>query len=360
MNLIAISESNKSAYQAFVQKHGSFLQDFFWGEFQKTLGKNVYSFALLSNNAATNQALAADIIATVQLIEIPALGHFYLHAPYGPVLPSQNSTAEIAAAIKFLFSELSKKFPNALFIRIEPQDLRVIEVINRAKLKKSADLNPHKTLILDLSKNSEQLLSEMHPKTRYNIKVAEKSGIKIKSQQQIDSIKEGSENIFKPLLDAAKRAGIRSLPASYYQAIADFFCVNVTEAFAAPAKSITAKVYTAWHEDNLLATNLMLYYNETAIYLFGGSSNIKRNLMAPYLLHWQAIQDAKNAGFKKYDFWGVEENPNHAWAGISRFKFGFGGEVKNYAGTQDYVCNKAWYNIYNVLRKINRIRHKIT
>ncbi len=118
--------------------------------------------------------------------------------------------------------------------------------------------------------------------------------------------------------------------------------------------AIKIKVWSAWHEKDLLATNLFIYYGCTATYLFGGSSNIKREFRAPALLHFLAIQDAKTANQKKYDFWGIEEDPKHSWVGISRFKMGFGGEVKKYFGTWDKIFMPAWYNVYIALRLLNR------
>jgi len=124
--------------------------------------------------------------------------------------------------------------------------------------------------------------------------------------------------------------------------------------FFASGKSIEAKLYSAWHEGDLLATNLMLYWSGIAVYLFGGSVEHKRNTMPAYLLHWQAIEDAKAKGLRTYDFWGVETDPAHPWHGFSKFKLGFGGEIKKYEGTWDFVLQPAWYNIYKILRAINR------
>ena len=75
--------------------------------------------------------------------------------------------------------------------------------------------------------------------------------------------------------------------------------------------------------------------------------------MAPYVLQWFEITRAKNDGFKYYDFWGIAPNddPKHPWAGVTRFKKGFGGIIVEYGGT--WEKGVSWkYNLYRILRKL--------
>lgn len=326
MQVLEVSAQLKQQYQAFVQSKGIFLQDWEWGDFQESLGRKVFRFAFFDNGA---------VIGAVQLLQQHALGFDYLFAPYGPVLQDPD-------LLRFFLKELAVQSPKILFLRVEPHFAAASENFNpgAVNLLQSYNLNPHKTLFLDLSKNEQQLLAEMHPKTRYNIKVAQRDGVEIKMHSS-------AQNLLAPIFETGKRAGIRSFPESYY--------LRLVEHFSSPESGIKAKVFTAWHGDELLATNIVLFYQQTCTYLFGGSVSHKRNLMAPYLLQWQTIQKAKEEGYKNYDFWGVEDDKNHAWAGISRFKFGFGGAMKKYSGTFDYPLKPAWYNIYSVLRTLNRL-----
>ncbi len=179
----------------------------------------------------------------------------------------------------------------------------------------------------------------MHPKTRYNIRVAQKHGVITKITSELGA----GGQLFQ---DSADRARVKTFSQKYYADILQYF---------AEGKNIKARLYTAYHENDALAASLMLYWGDTVIYLFGGSGNNKRNLKGPHALHWQAIQDAKRNGYSKYDFWGVEPDPSHPWYGFSKFKLGFGGEIVDYFGTHDYVYKPAWYNIYKILRKLNRL-----
>ena len=85
--------------------------------------------------------------------------------------------------------------------------------------------------------------------------------------------------------------------------------------------------------------------------MHGASSDEFRNLMAPYILQWKVIGEAKNRGFKYYDFCGVDENK---WPGVTRFKKGFGGEAHSFLGAFDYIINRNFYLFYMIIRKIRR------
>lgn len=325
MEFLEIQEKDKEKYEAFVSENGRFLQAFQWGEFQKTVGKDVYRYAVVDNG---------EFLLTSQGYLFTAGRASYFFSPHGPVLKGENNEALI-----FFTTELKKKFPKLIFSRFEFAQL---DPKISSRFQKTIELDPHKTLILDLSKDLETILAGMHQKTRYNIRLAEKKGVTVK----VTSSFADAEELFK---ETSARAGIRMMNSDYYESLLKFFKDN---------PEIKASMYTAWHEGDVLAANLMVYYKDTAIYLFGASGSVKRNLMAPYLLHFQAIQDAKSAGYTKYDFWGVEEDPNHPWYGFSKFKFGFGGTIIHYAGAYDYVYSRAWYNVYKILRILNRMRKR--
>ncbi len=111
------------------------------------------------------------------------------------------------------------------------------------------------------------------------------------------------------------------------------------------------KLYFAKLDGVVIATSIVSYYGDMATYVHGGSSNKNREVMAPFLLQWTAMLDAKKAGLKYYDFYGVDEVK---WPGVTRFKMGFSPTVFEYFGTHDQVYNQAWYNVYKWLRNIRR------
>ncbi len=339
MRLQQLTESQQEQYQSFVQANGYFLQSWDWGDFQKSLGQQVVRFLVFDD--------LGKVVMSAQFLIHAALGKKYFFAPYGPVVLEGLDKDVVSVATEFLFTELKKLFPDLLFARIEPfVNNDGAELMGKFKgIQKSLDLNPHQTLVLNLEQPLEQILTAMHPKTRYNIKVAEKKGVTVKVLESSDVNLENAVQLF---ITSSNRASIRAFPKKYYSDLINYFS-------EANNRDIKAKLYTAWSDQDLIAANLMLYYKDTAVYLFGGTAGIKRNLMAPYLLHFQAINDAQAAGLKSYDFWGVEPDPNHPWYGFSKFKLGFGGEVIKRSGTLDFVLEPAWYNVYKILRVLNRL-----
>jgi lipid II:glycine glycyltransferase (peptidoglycan interpeptide bridge formation enzyme) len=100
-----------------------------------------------------------------------------------------------------------------------------------------------------------------------------------------------------------------------------------------------------------LAANIILDTPTERIYLHGASSNQYRNLMAPTLLQWKSIKEARKLGKKVYDFWGISTTKK-SWQGISRFKIQFGGETINYPTSQIMIHNHIVFSLYSVFRKL--------
>ena len=115
-----------------------------------------------------------------------------------------------------------------------------------------------------------------------------------------------------------------------------------------------AELLLAKHEGKVIAGGIFIYLDEWGIYYYGASDHDYRNLMAPYLVQWSAIQEAKKRGCKYYDFLGIspENSVNHAWAGVTQFKKKFGGKVANYPKAKELVLRPLWYWLYKVYKKI--------
>ncbi|MCK5412790.1 MAG: peptidoglycan bridge formation glycyltransferase FemA/FemB family protein [Candidatus Pacebacteria bacterium] len=276
-------------------------------------------------------------------------------------------------------------------------------------LKKSpSEIQPKDTLILNLEKSEEDLLKEMKQKTRYNIRLAEKRGVQIRRYKSGDINQEEFRKKFEFFWELTKETSERNKIIShnknYYQEMlknlsfcgktdsnchSEFISESVRDdglsnfQFAKQGMgnikrnsgdtkkilnqvqndsayinnyNLIAKLYLAEYEEKIIAANIVLCFGDLTIYLHGASSNEHRNLMAPYLLQWKQIQDAKNARYKKYDFWGITiDGEKETWRGITKFKKGFGGEEKSYIGAYDLAIDKFGYDIYQVLKKVRRL-----
>ncbi|MDR1278241.1 MAG: peptidoglycan bridge formation glycyltransferase FemA/FemB family protein, partial [Treponema sp.] len=130
--------------------------------------------------------------------------------------------------------------------------------------------------------------------------------------------------------ETARRDGIAVHSLDYYRALFEL-CRNY------PGGGQEARLYLASHNGDPQAAVITLFRGEAAVYLYGASSDRNRNLMAPYLLQWRAMIDAKAAGCRFYDLFGIppNEDPGHPMAGLYRFKTGFGGRIIHRPGSWD-------------------------
>jgi lipid II:glycine glycyltransferase (peptidoglycan interpeptide bridge formation enzyme) len=130
--------------------------------------------------------------------------------------------------------------------------------------------------------------------------------------------------------ETAERDGFTQHDASYLE-----------ETFCWLERHDMARVRLAEHDGEVLAANMEVRYGDTVTYLYGASSSMHRQLMAPFALHWDAITEAQREGYRWYDFWGA--NPaskasffyKKSWEGITRFKSGWGAEHIHLPGTWD-------------------------
>ena len=118
-------------------------------------------------------------------------------------------------------------------------------------------------------------------------------------------------------------------------------------------------LYIAYSEEDALSAIITLFTKTEAIYLYGASSNIKRNFMSTYLLQWQAILDAKEYGSLHYDFYGIppENDPHHPMYGLYLFKTGFGGKIIHRPGSFDIPLSPL-YNLYELAENARSFYHK--
>jgi peptidoglycan pentaglycine glycine transferase (the first glycine) len=341
MEFIEVSEKDQRTFNEFVCKAptGSFLQAFDWGKLQNEYSsKKVHRFQV--NEGDT-------ILLAAQCIETPLFAKkHYVYIPYGPVV--QNTDDQ--TIMNFFLKELKKKFKDAICIRIEPKFNPPASV---SLGKKTINIQPGKTCIINLSPSEEELLAAMHNKTRYNIKVARKHEVEIQKEFVIQN---GHGLYYKEaidlILDTAKRQGYYTHPFSYYEKIVNFFAINKR------SSDIKVAIYKAIYQNKLLAAGIMVDFGKSRTYLFGGSSSEHKNVMAPYLLHFQAMIDAKEAGLTEYDFDGIETSTGKE-AGFARFKLGFGGHIVEYAGAHDVIQHPLSYKAYTLLRWANRFIKKM-
>lgn len=302
MNFKEITNKEEWDNKIGTQTMAQFLQSWEWGEFQKRLNRKIWRLEL-----------NGIYILVIKMI-LP-LGKSYLYIPRINIELNQGVIAELKT---LAISE------GCIFIKIEP----VRQNLDKLGFVKVKNIQPNKTLLLDLSKNEEQLLNEMHQKWRYNIRLAAKKGVILKLCQEEEFVK-----FYDLIVDTFRRKQKKLFNRTYYNKL---------------YQDHLTKVYFAEHEGKILCANMIVFYGDTVTYLYGGSAPDDKNLMAPHLLQWEIIKIAKGLGYKYYDFWGIDEV---RWPGVTRFKKGFGGFEVDYAGSWDLPINKIWFFFYKILKK---------
>ena len=297
---------------------GSLLQSWAWGEMYRNAGSEVVRLGLKDGD---------QIVAAVTLVKQKiAPGLFYWFSPRGPLVDEPRAATELRSAVQGLSNR-------ALFWRLEPP---VNDCLLDGRFVKTISLNPARSLFLDLEKTEEQLLGEMHPKTRYNIRLAAKKGVEVREITQ-PSAADWAD--FRRLLElTGSRDGFRLHAFSHYQNLVSSCPANI-------------RLYIAYYQKQAVAAGLFSFWNDQAVYLHGASDNRFRQVMAPYLLQWTVIRAARGRGCRHYDFYGIDEDK---WPGVTRFKRGFGGYQKEYPGTFDAVFYPFLYQLYCRLRHWRR------
>jgi len=395
MQIIKFRKNQKETWNEFIAENNSegFLQSWEWGDFQKSLGHKIWRIGIIEDSKFQIPNSKFYLMALIVKYNLP-FGRSYLYCPRGPVV-NESKVYKVTKlkVLKVLFNEIKKisKEERSLFLKIDPAmdwniEYRILNMEDSYFKKSPSEVQPKNTLILDITKSEDELLKEMKQKTRYNIRLAGKKELRIRSYELgMDNKKifeEKFEEFWKLVKETSERDKFSSHSKNYYwqmlESLAMTDATTPRPSFAkegstdnVPCSNLQAKLYLAEYDGKTIAANIVLYFGDMAVYLHGASSNEYRNLMAPYLLQWQQILDAKKAGCKKYDFWGIAPKfqipnsksqinskfqiPNsklNSWGGITRFKKGFGGEEKNYIGAYDLIFDNIGYRIYESMKFI--------
>lgn len=316
------------------------LQSWQWGEARKKMGIRIVRLGEYDDDSLRN-------VYQLTLHPIP-----YTPFTVGYVPRSRFPTQKL---LDFLH-EYGKKM-NIIFIKLEPYQEKIdgneLCVVSSAQNPKHITQNiltpsphplfPNWTIVLDITRSENDLLKTMKPKTRYNIRLAQKKGVVLKEM----SNEEGFE-VFKTLyFDTCKRQNYRGHNQEYHEIVWNAL------------KEDIAHILIAFYEDKPLAAYELFHFKETLYYPYGGTSLEFKQVMAPNLLMWEAILLGKKLGAKTFDMWGALPpfyEGSQSWSGFTRFKEGYGGKFVEMVGSYDLIINQLAYSAYGI---INKIRSKV-
>ena len=338
-----VNRYNATDWDSFVLAHGgNFLQSWGWGEFQKALGRQVARISLEKNDEGAS--------STVQLLAIThelRFGVRYVSIPRGPIFSGEPDATALRTVVLDVMAREHAQFAKLEFPFLHDTQKDFVATLVRTGFLRGSHREPVDTTIVNLAENESALLACMHPKTRYNIHVAERHGVTVREVvcKDDEQIAGEVEKFWDILSETANRDNFSTHPQQYYETMMQVF--GVTE------KGLRVRLVFAELDGEVLAGGVFAEYGDTLTYLHGASRSDHREYMAPYALHWRVMLSAKSRGCTKYDLWGVApaDQPTHPWAGISRFKHGFGGTRAQYEGAWELPRSRFWHTVYTLAKK---------
>jgi peptidoglycan pentaglycine glycine transferase (the first glycine) len=232
---------------------------------------------------------------------------------------------------------------HAVFLKVEPtgweSDGSSFSLHASSFLPSPQHIQPSGTLVVDLSRDEEEIFNSMKPKTRYNIRLAGRKGVNVHTSSDI-------EGFYRLMNVTGQRKEFNVHSLDYYQQAYELFH---------PAGK--CELFTADFQGQILAAVMIFLQGKQAYYLYGASSNEQRSRKPTYPLQWEAIRWAHNKGCNEYDMWGIpddiqessetedDEREDGLW-GVYRFKRGFGGSIKHAISPMDRVYIPLIYKLY--------------
>ncbi|MGQ0603149.1 MAG: lipid II:glycine glycyltransferase FemX [Anaerolineales bacterium] len=193
------------------------------------------------------------------------------------------------------------------------------------------------TVTLDLRRTEDELLAAMKQKTRYNVRLAAKKGVRVRLG--VASLSD-FDLLYRMYVETSRRDGFVIRPAAYYQ-----------DVWGALMRAGLAQSLIAAVEGEPVGALVLFVFAQTAWYFYGMSRDAHREKMPNHLLQWEAIRWAKANGCTTYDFWGAPDElveTDLMW-GVWKFKEGFGGNFVRGLGAWDYAPSPLMYRLYTTV-----------
>ena len=330
------------------------LQTWEWSQVKARYGWEAVPFVW--NNAAGTPAAAAMVLKRRFPIGGFAKKMCVLYIPKGPLL----DWADASTRLRVLgdLQSLAKQH-GAIYIKLDPDVTLgtgmpgtegalenisgqiILSELKQCGWKFSPDqIQFRNTVLIDLTPSEDEMLGRMKQKTRYNLHLAQKKGVTVRTGMESDL-----PLLYRMYAETSVRDGFLIREQGYYQNLWKSFM-----AVAGPASSsqpFTEALIAEVNGEPVGAVSVF-YFARQAIYLLGMSREVHREKMPNYLLQWEAMHRAKERGCITYNLWGApdEFQPGDGLWNVFRFKEGLGGYVSRTIGAWDYTPNRVLYKLY--------------
>jgi lipid II:glycine glycyltransferase (peptidoglycan interpeptide bridge formation enzyme) len=331
------------------------LQSTFWAQFKQRQNWKPAAFVIKDATAETEAPETGSFHTILCLVRKLPGGIEVVYIPHGPEawIPEEPYRF-LTEASRQICDYISGK-PVVVrwdlpWTQNDPGDAGEESFLRRPLKKIEQEIQPRSTVILDLKPEPDCILNGMKSKTRYNVRLAARKGV---------VVREAGENELDRWYDlyiataVRDRIGIHDF--EYYRELFRTAGESQTriEKGLPAGPSPRVWLFLAEHEQDLLAGIIVVAHGDTATYMYGASSDEKRNLMPGYALQWHAIQAVREYGCRWYDFFGIPpaEDADHSMHGLYRFKTGFGGSILHRWGCVDYPGRKVLYRVYRTAER---------
>lgn len=310
--------------------HIHLLQTASWGDLKSEFGWEVVRVA---QGAVGAQVLFHDL----------PLGFSIGYIPKGPV-GGEGEIGDRLQAWQALWPEIDQlcRDRNAILLKVELDFWEQGDSLDGQLdqfLPSTHPIQPPRTILIDLQGEEEDLLARMKQKTRYNIRLAHKKNVIVRSSSNLD--------LFYNLMEITgerNEFGVHS--QDYYRRAFELFHPRGE-----------CQLLVAEFDHQPLAAIMVFLHGKRAWYFYGASTNLQRQRMPTYLLQWEAMRWAQAQGCIQYDLWGIPDEDEDVleeeftsrsdglW-GVYRFKRGFGGQICRALGPWDRVYKPVMYTFY--------------
>ncbi|MGE4467009.1 lipid II:glycine glycyltransferase FemX [Sphaerochaeta sp.] len=317
-------------------------QSYFWSQVKESQGYHTKAFDIKTPLSELNGKPGSSYVLDDILVQMIPVNRYQSigYVPYGPVLNPDEE--RMGPFLEELSMSVKEKLPSqCLLLRYDlpwqsiwdddvsltTQNLRLNWGTNNKKLRKAVSNQlPSNTMFVNLLGSEEQILSRMHHKTRYNIRLAQRKGVEVRQvgRDHLDTF----HSLYK---ETCERNRITSHDRSYFDAL-----------YSAEDEGAEIVLLMAFFDGQPLSAMFLSRSAHRATYLYGASSSQMRNSMSTYALQWHAIQLAKRWGCTEYDLFGVSPTVgmHHPMSGLYTFKKGFGGTIFQRMGCWDFAYDE--------------------
>lgn len=326
-------ETNDNWDRRLCEHGGHFLQSWSWGEFKQ---RHCWTPERIVVNGDDGIAMAQVLFRHRGPVSIG-------YVPRGPMI--RGDCPKLWPRFRARLDEVARRH-RAISVILEPdRPLNFDQRANDNGLVCGPDhIQPVRTVKVPLL-DDDDLLGQMHKKTRYNIRLAARRGVTF---GVLDASRENVAAVYELMRDTAQRNEFGIHAVDYYQDVLEYLGDD-------------GVLLAAWSPEGELAAGLIAArFGNEAIYLYGASSTEHRSHGAGLALQFEAMKWARERGSTVYDLWGIPAldpetvtdegadtiagSRGNDWRGLYRFKTGFGGEIVSYPETLErrYLPGLPW------------------